>query len=171
MKANLIAFAAFMMPFVLQAQDITGLWTGTMKNDSTGTVQDYEIYISKEKGKFTGYSHTWFEIGGVKYYGVKKMKVNIAKDGKIVLLDAELRENNYPFVDKNVKQLDILDLSGSGSEAGLSGLFVTNCTKSWYELTGKVELKRSVSMASSSLMRYLEKEANGAGAITAAKQP
>lgn len=170
MKKILIAVAAFCSPLLMHAQDITGLWTGSMQNDSTGEVQQYEVYISKERGKFTGYSHTWFTIDGEKYYGVKKLRINIAKDGKIVLLDGELKENNYPFKDKNIKQLNVLDRSGTDTDASLTGLFVTNCTKSYYELTGKVNLKRKSSFTESSLMRYLEK-GNGAGDVTVVKEP
>lgn len=170
MKTILTALTALFLPVLIHAQDITGLWSGTMQNDSTGQVQQYEVYISKEKGKYTGFSHTWFDIGGEKYYGVKKLKVSVAKDGKIVLLDTELKENNYPFKDKYIKQLNVLDRGGSGTEASLSGLFVTNCTKSYYELTGKVTLKRMTTFTESSLMRYLEKDSR-AGDITAVKEP
>lgn len=169
MKTILIAIAAFAIPVLLPAQDITGLWKGQMKNDSTGQVQDYEVYISKVKGKYTGYSHTWFEIDGEKYYGVKKLKINIARDGKIVLLDAELKENNYPFIDKNIKQLNVMDLNTTDSDHALKGIFVTNCTKAYYELTGTVSLTKTAAYATSYLMHYLEKESNGAGAITSVK--
>lgn len=170
MKALTFALAAFFLPVLMHAQSITGLWKGTMKNDSTGQVQEYEVLISKEKGRYTGYSHTWFMIDGEKYFGVKKLKVNIARDGKLVLLDGELMENNYPFKDRNIKQLNILDIS-SGTDQAISGIYVTNCTKSYYELTGQVTLTRSDGLATSDLMRILDKKNNGAGAITAAKQP
>ena len=169
MKTILLAIVAFAIPVLLPAQDITGLWKGQMKNDSTGQVQDYEVYISKVKGKYTGYSHTWFEFDGEKYYGVKKLKINIARDGKIVLLDAELKENNYPFIDKNIKQLNVMDLTTTDADPALTGIFVTNCTKSYYELTGTVSLTKTAAYAASDLMRFLEKESNGAGASTAVK--
>ncbi|MFZ9387341.1 MAG: hypothetical protein ACO25B_05620 [Chitinophagaceae bacterium] len=170
MKMITLAIMAFFLPVLLHAQDITGLWKGTLKNDSPGQLQEYEVYFIKEKGKFNGISHTWFQIDGEKYYGVKKLKVSVARDGKIVLLDDGLRENNYPFVDRNIKQLNILDL-GSGTEPVLSGIFVTNCNRSYYEITGQVMLNRTTSYTSSDLLRILDKEKNGAGAITARKQP
>ena len=168
MKTLTLTLAAFCLPLFMYAQDITGLWKGTMQNDSTGIVQEYEVYISKEKNRYSAYSHTWFEIDGQKYFGVKKLKVNIARDGKLVLLDDELKENNYPFKDKHIRQLNVLDRVGAETDAALSGLFVTNCTKSYYELTGKVNLKRISTFTESSLMRYLYKK-EGAGDITAVK--
>ena len=62
-----------------------------------------------------------------------------------------------------------IDKTGSWETSELSGLFVTNCTKSFYELTGKVQLKKADAYTSSRLMRFLEKESNGAVAATAVK--
>jgi hypothetical protein len=56
----------FLLPVQLFAQqatlantDITGLWKGTLYNDTTQQYNQYEVAISKEKGKLTGFSHTW----------------------------------------------------------------------------------------------------------------
>jgi hypothetical protein len=52
--------------------DITGLWRGTMYNDSTQKFLRYEIAISKsEKGKLSGFSHTFFILDDKEYHGVK----------------------------------------------------------------------------------------------------
>ncbi|MEO6254641.1 MAG: hypothetical protein ABIO79_15120, partial [Ferruginibacter sp.] len=69
-------------PIIAFCQDITGLWKGTIFNDSTKQTLPYEIVISKEKGKLTGYSHTSYVINDKKYYGIKKMNIRVAKDGK-----------------------------------------------------------------------------------------
>ena len=59
----------------LEDIDITGLWKGTLYNDTTKKNYRYEIGISEEKGKLTGFSHTWFLFDDKQYYGVKKVKV------------------------------------------------------------------------------------------------
>ena len=156
MKKIITAACLFLSPLFIFSQDITGLWTGTMMNDSTKQSLPYEVFIKKEKGKYTGYSQNCFLINGEKYYGIKKLKVNVAKDGKIILLDAALVKNNYPFRD-NVKQLNVLDLVSNDAEASLDGLFVTNLTKSYTEVTGKINLKRTSTFTESSLMQYLQK--------------
>ena len=82
MKQFIVAASLLLSPLFIFSQDITGLWKGTMYNDSTKTALPYELLIKKEKGKYSGYSYTWFSIGGEEYYGVKKVKVSVAKDGE-----------------------------------------------------------------------------------------
>ena len=159
MKKYITLAALFVFPLFLFAQDITGLWKGTMYNDSTKQTLPYEILIKKEKGKYTGFSQSWFQIGDQAYYGIRKVKVNVAKDGKIVIKDASLIENNYPVQpDKNVCQLNVLDLVNREDENILDGLFVTNLTKKYTELTGHINVKRVNIFTESSLMQYLQKK-------------
>ncbi len=146
------------------SQDITGLWKGTMYNDSTKQYLPYEIFISKENGKYIGYSHSWFLIDGEKYYGIKKIKVRIAKDGKILIQDALLVQNNYPNgPDKNISQLNVLDLSNINEDAALNGPFVTNRTKHYSELTGQINLKKANQLTGSALMQYLQNNNSDGG--------
>ena len=84
-KILLIAVSLYMFPLYVLSQDITGLWKGTMYNDSTKTSLPYELLIKKEKGKLTGYTHSWFIIDGKEYYGIKTVKVSVAKEFAIVL--------------------------------------------------------------------------------------
>ena len=167
---QLIAAAGFLLlPLFIFSQDITGLWKGTMINDSTKTTLPYELLIKKEKGKYTGFSHSWFSIGGEKYYGIKKVKVSVAKDGKIVIKDAEMLENNYPGQPvKNIHQLNVLDLVNGENETTLDGLFVTNLTKRFGEVTGHINVKKMDPSSGSSLMQYLQKKGLE-NAIAAAK--
>jgi hypothetical protein len=158
MKQFLPLLVALCCPIFAFCQDITGLWKGTMFNDSTQKSLPYEMVISKENGKYTGYSHSWFLVDGIEYYGVKKIKVHVAKDGKIVIQDAELIENNYPGgPDKNVYQLNVLDLANSSNETTLQGPFVTNRTKVYTELTGRINVKKVSELSGSELMSFLQK--------------
>ena len=168
MKYFIPTLVAICLPVFAFCQDITGLWKGTMFNDSTQQSLPYEMVITKEKGKYTGYSHSWFMVDGQKYYGIKKINVRVAKDGKILIQDAALIENNYPGgPDKNVSQLNVLDLA-AGNESILDGPFVTNRTKAYTELTGHINVKK-VSMSSpSELLSYLQKSGRD-NSITALK--
>ena len=159
MKQLIAAASLLLFPLFIFSQDITGLWKGTMYNDSTQKSLPYELLIKKEKGKYTGFSYSWFLIGGEEYYGIKKVKVSVAKDGKIVILDAALIENNYPESPaKNIKQLNVLDLVSRENEILLDGLFVTNLTKHFGEVTGHINIKRINTFSESSLMQYLQKK-------------
>jgi hypothetical protein len=150
------------------SQDITGLWTGTLFNDATKQSLPYEVFISKQNGKLTGYSQIWFLIDEKKYYGIKKVNVRIAKDGKIVIQDAAMMENNYPASqNKNIIQLNVLDLVNKDNESILDGLFVTNRSRSYGDLTGHINLKRVSTLNGSSLIQYLQKN-GGESDITVA---
>lgn len=143
--------------FTSFCQDIDGLWKGTIHNDTTHHVLQYEILITKNKGKYTGYSHTWFLINDQKFFGIKKIKVRKAGDGKIVLEDDELVSNNYPVPqNEGVRQLNVLDLDYAGNESKLNGVFVTNRTKEFAPLTGRTYLQKVDISSKSDLVDYLQ---------------
>ena len=160
MKPLIAIIAVLCCPIFALCQDITGLWKGSIYNDVTQKTLQYEVLVSKnDHGKFTALSHTWFDINDKKYYGIKKVDVRIAKDGKIVLQDAEVIANNYPDPSaKPALQLNILDLNNPGDDASLDGQFRTVRTKEYtVSLTGRINLKKTSMLAQSDLMDYLQK--------------
>lgn len=169
MKYFIPTMVALCCPIFVFCQDITGLWKGTMYNDSTQQSLQYEIVISKKNGKYTGFSHTWFLADGKKYYGIKKINVRVAKDGKIIMQDAKLIEENYPILpDKHVYQLNVLDLANRGDETVLNGLFVTNRSKYYKEFTGQISVKKVNPLSQSDLVQFLQKSSRDNN-FTAAK--
>ena len=161
---GILIFLALIFPAILQAQeittsnaDITGLWKGTLYNDTTRTYYRYEIAISEEKkGKYTGYSHTWFLVDDQQYYGVKKIKIKRSGD-KIITEDATLIANNYPEAPaKGVRQLNVLTLAFIDSLMVLNGPFSTNQTKIYSPLTGTIKLERRNDYNQSSLVPHLQ---------------
>lgn len=142
------------IPAFAKAQNVAGLYTGTLYNDTTKTYYKYEIAISEEDGKLSGFSHTWFILDDQQYFGVKKVKVKQV-DGKIIVEDEELLSNNYPVKPaKNVRQLNVLTLDAEGKV--LSGPFTTNATKTYRPLTGFIELERKGNYRQSALVPHLE---------------
>ena len=140
----------------LENIDITGLWKGTLYNDTTKKNYRYEIGISEEKGKLSGFSHTFFLDGDKEFYGVKKVKVKKI-DGKIIIEDAGLIANNYPVAPaKGVRQLNILTLEIKDSMMLLTGPFTTNRTKDYSALTGSVTLQRKNDFWQSALVPHLQ---------------
>ena len=170
MKYLIPIIVAICCPMFVFCQDITGLWKGTMYNDSTHQSLDYEIVITKEKGKLTGFSHTSYVINDQKYYGIKKIDIRMVKGGKIVFQDAKLLENNYSSQqNKNVIQLNVLDLANNGDNSFMDGIFVTNRSKEYQALTGRMSIKKVNPMVvQSDLMKYLEKNTTEAD-LTAVK--
>ena len=140
----------------LKDVDITGLWKGTMYNDTTKQFYKYEIGISKEKGKLSGFSHTFFIGDDKEFYGVKKLKIKIT-DNKLIVEDDGLIANNYPVApDKGVRQLNVLTLEIKDSIMTLSGPFETNRTRVFSSLTGKINLQRKNDFWQSALVPHLQ---------------
>jgi hypothetical protein len=155
-RKHLIALL-FLFPSMVFAQDITGLWKGTLYNDTTKQFYSYEIGISQEKGKLSGFSHTWFIFEDKQYFGVKKVTVKKAADGKIIIEDDGLISNNYPVPpSKNVRQLNVLTLNAKDSVMTLEGPFTTNRTKEYHSLTGSIKLQRKNDFWQSALVPHLQ---------------
>lgn len=149
--------------------DITGLWKGTLYNDTTQQFYKYEIGISQEKGKLSGFSHTWFMLEEKQYFGIKKLKIK-QQDGKIIIEDDGLIANNYPVAPaKGVRQLNILTLNISDSITTLSGSFTTNATKTFRPLTGTINLERKSDYRQSALVPHLQ-ELNLANKLSFVKE-
>jgi hypothetical protein len=143
MKYLLYLTVLLSAPSSIFAQEITGVWKGTLQNESTSQSFQYEIVISKTNGKYSAMSYTWKQDKENKYYDIKKIRVRVAKDGKVIMQDAEMVENNYPTQpNKNIYQLNVLDLVNNDNGSALEGLFVTNRTKEFHEHTGKISMKR-----------------------------
>jgi hypothetical protein len=154
-KRLAIIFCLF-FPINLLAQDITGLWKGTLHNDTTGKTLKYEIAISEEKGKLSGYTNTFFIIDDKEYQGVKKVKIR-RDDGKIIVQSVDLIANNYPTPPaKGVQQIDMLTLEVQDSNMVLSGPFTTTRTREYRSLTGTIKVQRKADFRQSALIPHLE---------------
>ncbi len=136
--------------------DITGLWRGTMYNDTTQRFLKYEIAISEKNGKLIGYTHTYFILDDKEYHGVKKTKIKIRGE-KIIIEDIGLIANNYPISPaKGVHQLDVLTLEIKEDTMTLTGSFSTNQTKLYRSLTGNIIVKRKTNFSQSALLPHLQ---------------
>src|SRR5579862_5504854 len=99
MKKNkfikIIFFLLFLLPLRSLAQeDITGLWKGTLYNDTTKEYLPYEIAISDDNGKLSGYSYTVFKGAKGDEIGIKTIYIK-RKEDKIIIEDIELISNTY----------------------------------------------------------------------------
>jgi hypothetical protein len=132
----------FFLPVKAFCQDIAGVWTGSLYNDTTRQFIRYELAISEYNGKLNGYSHTIFDIDSVENTGVKSVKIKKSGE-KFLVEDEKLIYNNYPEPPaKGVKTFSELDFSENDSAIILSGTWKTNQTKIFKKLTGKVFLQK-----------------------------
>src|ERR1043165_7024170 len=110
MKTLTVYILLGLAPFTVIAQNIHGLWTGTLVNDSTHRVQNFELGLSEYRGKITGYTYTTFIENDTFYYSIKRIKAE-RKDGKLFITDDEMVGNNFPErAAKHVKQITVFPL-------------------------------------------------------------
>src|SRR5688572_3941064 len=126
-----------LLPLKLFSQDLEGVWTGTIYNDTTRKYIPYEIAISGSKGKLSGYSHTIFSgENNAQETGVKSVKIK-KKGDKILIEDDELIYNNYTSPPpKGVRQYSVLTFTSGPAGEYLVGAFNTNRTKEYASATG-----------------------------------
>jgi len=130
----------FLLPLRIFAQDITGLWTGFIH--TTDKDLPYELAISENNGKLTGYSHTTFILNGVEEVGVKAVTVK-NKNGNVLVEDEALVFNDFSEAPvKRIKQLDILKLIVEDTAIMLNGTFKTNIIRNYRSITGTIQLRK-----------------------------
>lgn len=137
------------------AQDVSGLYTGTLYNDSTRMTQQYQLALSDYRGKITGYSYTTYVVNDTFYYGIRRIRAT-KENGKLIVNDDKFIINNFPeSPSKGVKRTSILPLNGQDSIIDLSGRWQTNRTKQYYSVSGPVQLKRDTDSSQSALIGHL----------------
>ena len=60
-----LLFAFVLLPLHILSQELAGTWTGVLQTN--GVDLPYEIVISNDNGRLTGYSLTVFNIDGITY--------------------------------------------------------------------------------------------------------
>jgi hypothetical protein len=88
------------LPLQILAQDLTGIWTGLLQ--SNGINLPYEIVVSNNNGKLTGYSLTIFNFDGIENVGIKTIRLK-DNHGSILIEDEKLLYNNYISTSRRVK--------------------------------------------------------------------
>jgi hypothetical protein len=152
-----ILFTLFLFPLKLFAQDVTGVWTGTMYyDDTTKHSIKYELALSQYNGKLDGYSHSIFIIDSVENIGVKSLKIKKAGDD-FLLEDDKLIYNNYPEPPaKGVKTYSKLAFSQNDSVMMLRGPWNTNQTRLYKRLTGNMYLQKKKDFNTSLIIHKLD---------------
>lgn len=142
-----------LLPFVGFAQDITGVWTGYLY--TAGNQLQYELVISDNNNKLTGYSLTTFTINGVENTGIKSMKVKERKEG-ISIEDDDLIFNNYTTAAKRVTLFSTLTLEREDSNLVLQGNFFTRSVDR-SSFKGTIRLQKKDKFPATRLTTQLEK--------------
>ncbi len=146
------------LPLFFFGQSLTGLWIGTVSNDSTTVRKDqsFEIALTEYKGKVYGYSRSEFIVDDVLYYIVKR--VSGAIEGDICeVTDDEIVSYNFPkLLDKKVKVTSTFRRDKGDSVWYLAGKWKTNVTKKYYSVSGRVDLEEEKDLTASKIFPHLE---------------
>jgi hypothetical protein len=155
-KSVKLLFLLLFIPVFLFAQELTGVWTGTLRNDSTKKTQQYELALSEYRGKVTGYSYTTFISNDTFYYSIKQMKAT-RQDSVWIVEDDKMIVNNFPERRaKGVRQINTFRLNKIDSSWKMDGTWKTTQTKKYYSLSGKMEMKVEDDIKKSNLIAHLE---------------
>jgi len=145
-------------PLFFFAQTLTGLWTGVLTNDSNSIRKDqsFEIALTEYRGKVYGYSRSEFIVNDTLYYIVKRVKGTINGD-MCEVKDDEIVSYNFPTkLEKGVKVTSTFYRNIKDSTWHLDGNWKTNQTKTYYTVTGKVDLKEEKDLTASKIFPHLE---------------
>ncbi len=150
-------FLSVLFSTLAHSQTVSGLYSGTLYNDTTKLLQQYQLALSEYRGKITGYSYTTFVLNDTFYYGIRKVKALIKED-KLFVEDDDMLVNNFPEAPaKGVKRLTVILLPKDGDTLqSLSGRWETNRTKKWLPVTGSVQAQRDNDSSHSPLIGHLK---------------
>ena len=159
MKTIQLLVCLLFFPLVFHAQKtLTGLWIGTLSNDSTTVRKDqsFEIALTQYKEKVYGYSRSSFIVNDTLYYILKRVRGRIEGDICEIKDDEIVSYNFRGRLDKGVRVVTTFKRSQQDSIWYLSGDWKTNQTKKYYSVTGKVELKEEANFEKSKIFPHLE---------------
>jgi len=142
--------------FSFAQKKVGGFYKGSLFNDSTKMVQQYELALAEYRGKIMGYSYVTFVVNDTFYYGIRKIKAKIAGDSMIVE-DDKMIANNFPESPaKHVSRTVTIPFNGQDSLVSINGRWKTNRTKIYYAVPGSVAASKSNDSSGSALFAHLK---------------
>ncbi len=157
-KSLSLTVLLLLAPLFFFGQSLTGLWIGTISNDSQTLRKDqsFEIALTEYRGKVYGYSRSEFIVNDTLYYIVKRVKGSIEGDLCEVTDDEIVAYNFRGRLDKGIKVTSTLRRNSNDSTWYLEGTWKTNATKRFYAVTGKVDLSEEKDLTASKIFPHLE---------------
>jgi hypothetical protein len=152
---NILTLALLLACLTTAAQNVSGLYTGTVYNDTTKITQSYEVALSEYKGKITGYAYTTFVLNDTFYYGIRRVRA-FKRNNELVIEDQEMLAHNSPVPpNKGVRRLTVIPMNGQDSLTALNGKWYTTPTKRFISITGTTALKKDDDSSHSALIAHL----------------
>jgi hypothetical protein len=153
---SILAFILVICISSFAQKKVGGFYKGTLFNDSTKMVQQYELALAEYRGKIMGYSYVTFVVNDTFYYGIRKIKAKIVGDSMIVE-DDKMIANNFPESPaKHVNRTVTIPCNGQNSLTSINGRWKTNKTRVYYAVPGSVEASKSNDSSGSALFAHLK---------------
>jgi len=153
---SVLALLLMICTCISAQKKVGGFYKGTLFNDSTKMVQQYELALAEYRGKIMGYSYVTFVVNDTFYYGIRKIKAKIIGDSLIVE-DDKMIANNFPESPaKHVNRIVTIPFNGQDSLVSIIGRWTTNKTKYYYAVPGSVAANKSSDSSRSTLFSHLK---------------
>lgn len=146
----------FLFPLQLFAQDITGVWKGEFYVDSTKKTYPFELSISENKGKLTGYSRISFEEDGIPQVVFRDHTIKKDGDNYIIEDDRQLAKASSIPQPREVKKIMIVSLLVQDSVMILKGDWSTSKTKHFLAARGTVSVQRKNDFRETAIFKKLD---------------
>ncbi len=140
-----------------QQEDVTGMWYGELTIIDTQKVRlPYEIALSEEKGKLSGYSRIVFHVNGKDESGVQNISIR-RKGNKIEMEDEGFISYNFSITpSRHVKKKMIVVVTITAAEMIMEGSWSTNITLYNRPYKGIVLLKKKIDFKKLELFKSLD---------------
>ena len=158
MKTFRLTILFLFFPIVFFGQTLTGLWIGSVTNDSVTVRKDqgFEIVLTQYKNKVYGFSRSTFIVNDSLFYIVKRVKGTIEGNVCEVKDDEIVAYNFKGRLDKGVKMVTTFRFDQGDSTWRMDGDWKTNQTKKYYSLSGKATLNQEKDLTKSKILPHLE---------------
>jgi hypothetical protein len=151
-----VLLSFFSTSVMAQHPDVTGLWKGEIYVDSTKQYLPYEIAVSENKGKLTGYSRIIFVEEGKEEAGFENISLKW-EGSKLIIEDEGFFEHSFSKKpSRRVKKEMTLSLETKDDEMILQGKWQTNRTRFYLVATGTTLLKRKKVFQETALFKKLD---------------
>jgi hypothetical protein len=147
---------AFLFPLKLFAKDITGVWKGDFYVDSTKKTYPFELSISENKGKLTGYSRISFTEDGTPEVVFREQTIKKEGDTYIIEDKNQLSKASSIAQPKEVKKTMIVMLTIEDSVMILKGDWSTNKTRKFLAARGTVQVQRKNDFRQTDIFKKLD---------------
>ena len=131
MKRILHLLISLLFTTTVFAQDFTGQWKGQFADNSTsflgwgGDRCDYVLELECKGNDVTGYSYTYFNEGGNRYYTICRLKGKLNKRSRYVeVTEIERTKTNVPTTVRNCFQIHKLTYFKEGDVQTLEGTWI-----------------------------------------------